>query len=78
MVKLEQYKNPLLDSQVYKLEISNYELSQLVLTPNEVKILQQLGADDAPISNMLAGLALLARKIEQYYTQPNKQNVPNC
>lgn len=71
MVKLELYENDLLDSQVYKLEISNYELSQLNLTPDEMKILQQLGTD-APISNMLAGLVLVARRIEQYYTQSNK------
>ena len=64
MLKIETYSRPEISAQVWKLTISDYELIQLDLTPQEKAVLEKCNEPGAPISMVALGLALLARKIE--------------
>ena len=65
MLKIETYNDVEKMATVWKLTISDYELSMLDFTPYEKAILDKCNEPSAQISMVALGLALIARKIEQ-------------
>jgi len=62
-MKIGMYRG--IHNTVYTLVISDLEMARLSFSPEEQKILDKAGKNDAPFSYRALGLALLARKVEE-------------
>lgn len=65
MLKVENYYDPSKMVTVWKFSITDAEIVMLDFTPKEKVLFDRCNAPGAPISMIAAGLALIARKIEQ-------------
>jgi hypothetical protein len=68
MLKVENYKEPERQWNVWKITISDHFIEQLDFTSHEWYILNECRKPEAEISMVVLGLALLAKKIESKFS----------